>query len=212
MLRTASASTSGFDRSTDRPAATQDATKSSDRPRTVRLPMRRLARPTKLRMQSRSRARSQRKSLDRRKVPRLEEDDGCEAHPHRRDRDCHLFTRSSYDAQHTAAQIVQIDGSPIWACHIELWHGHWMRPFAGRPHALSGVVRPQIVDQVPSRLARQLPPKPGIAMLPSGASMPCEIYQNSSPSLCDQKCSAVKSAGGVGSALAAGPSPRPSAP
>ena len=57
-----------------------------------------------------------------------------------------------------------------------------------------------------------MPPNAGIAGAPDGASMPCEMYQNRSPSVCPQKCAAVRSAGGTGSDFAAGPSPRASAP
>ncbi len=54
--------------------------------------------------------------------------------------------------------------------------------------------------------------KPGIAIPPSGASIPWEIHQNNSPSLCIQRCAAVRFAGGTGKVFAAGPSPRASVP
>src|ERR1700761_8004835 len=57
-----------------------------------------------------------------------------------------------------------------------------------------------------------VPPNAGIAGAPDGASMPCETYQNKSPSVCPQKCAAVRSAGGSGSDFAIGPSPLASAP
>ena len=46
-------------------------------------------------------------------------------------------------------------GASVRTFYIELRHRPRMLPFAGRPHALPGVVRAQIVDQVPTRLARQ---------------------------------------------------------
>jgi hypothetical protein len=41
-------------------------------------------------------------------------------------------------------------------------------------------------------------PKAGIATAPDGAVMPCEMYQNRSPSVCARKCGAVRSAGRTG--------------
>ena len=59
------------------------------------------------------------------------------------------------DAQRTTAQIVEIDDLPVGTLRVELRHWQRLRPASGSTQGVAGVVRAQVVDQVPDCLAGQ---------------------------------------------------------
>ena len=78
------------------------------------------------------------------------------------------------DAKRMAAQIIEINDPSICTLYIELRHRRRMLPFAGALHRIAGIVCAQIVDQIPTCLARQCGSEAGHRVAPSGASKPCE--------------------------------------